>query len=53
MESDDDELIKTASEKAEILHNMLNEKSINYDAFFSFLLSTNNYERQIIADEYL
>ena len=52
MESDDDELIKTASEKAEILHNMLNEKSINYDAFFSFLLSTNNYERQIIADEY-
>ena len=52
MESDDDELIKTASEKAEILHNMLNEKSINFDAFFSFLLSTNNYERQIIADEY-
>ena len=52
MESDDEELIKTASEKAEILHNMINEKNINYDAFFSFLLSTTNYERQIMAEEY-
>ena len=52
MESDDEELIKTASEKVEILHNMLNEKNINYDAFFSFLLSTTNYERQILAEEY-
>ena len=31
---------------------MLNEKNINYDSFFSFLLSTTNYERQIIAEEY-
>ena len=52
MESDDEELIKTASEKAEILHNMINEKNINYDAFFSFLLNTTNYERQIMAEEY-
>ena len=52
MESDDEELIKTASEKAEVLHNMINEKNINYDAFFSFLLSTTNYERQIMAEEY-
>ena len=52
MELDDEELIKTASEKAEILHNMINEKNINYDAFFSFLLSTTNYERQIMAEEY-
>ena len=52
MESDDEEIIKDSSEKAEILHNMLNEKNINYDAFFSFLLSTTNYERQIIAEEY-
>ena len=52
MESDDEEIIKASSEKAEILHNMLNEKNINYDAFFSFLLSTTNYERQIIAEEY-
>ena len=52
MESDDEELIKAASEKAEILHNMINEKNINYDAFFSFLLSTTNYERQIMAEEY-
>ena len=52
MESDDEELIKTASEKAEILHNMINEKNINYDAFFSILLSTTNYERQIMAEEY-
>ena len=52
MESDDEELIKLASEKASTLHNMLNEKNINYDSFFSFLLSTTNYERQIIAEEY-
>ena len=52
MESDDEELIKSASEKASTLHNMLNEKNINYDSFFSFLLSTTNYERQIIAEEY-
>ena len=52
MESDDEEIIKASSEKAEILHNMLNEKNINYDAFFSFLLSTTNYERQIIVEEY-
>ena len=52
MESDDEELIKIASAKVEILHNMINEKNINYDAFFSFLLSTTNYERQIMADEY-
>ena len=52
MESDDEELIKSASEKALTLHNMLNEKNINYDSFFSFLLSTTNYERQIIAEEY-
>ena len=52
MESDDEEIIKASSEKAEILHNMLNEKNINYDAFFSFLLSTTNYERQIISEEY-
>ena len=52
MESDDEELIKSASEKASTLHDMLNEKNINYDSFFSFLLSTTNYERQIIAEEY-
>ena len=52
MESDDEELIKIASAKVEILHNMINEKNINYDAFFSFLLSTTNYERQIMAEEY-
>jgi len=52
MESDDEELIKSASEKASTLHNMLNEKNINYDSFFAFLLSTTNYERQIIAEEY-
>ena len=52
MESDDEELIKSASEKASTLHYMLNEKNINYDSFFSFLLSTTNYERQIIAEEY-
>ena len=52
MESDDEMLIKISSEKTVILHNILNEKNINYDSLFSFLLSTNNYERQIIAEEY-
>ena len=52
MESDDEMLIKISSEKTVILHNILNEKNINYDNLFSFLLSTNNYERQIIAEEY-
>ena len=52
MESDDEMLIKISSEKTVMLHNILNEKNINYDSLFSFLLSTNNYERQIIAEEY-
>ena len=52
MESDDEMLIKISSEKTVILHNILNEKNINYDSLFSFLLNTNNYERQIIAEEY-
>ena len=52
MDSDDEELIKISSEKAVVLHNILIEKNLNYDRLFSFLLSTNNYERQIIAEEY-
>ena len=52
MDSDDEELIKISSEKAVVLHNILIEKNLNYDSLFSFLLSTNNYERQIIAEEY-
>lgn len=52
MESDEDDLIKMSSEKAVILNNILTEKNINYDSLFSFLLSINNYERQIIAEEY-
>ena len=52
MDPDDEELIKVSSEKAVVLHNILIEKNLNYDSLFSFLLSTNNYERQIIAEEY-
>ena len=52
MDSDDEELIKISSEKADILHNILIEKHLNYDSLFSFLLSVSNYERQIIAEEY-
>ena len=52
MDSDDEELIKVSSEKAVVLHNILIEKNLNYDSLFSFLLNTNNYERQIIAEEY-
>ena len=52
MDSDDEELIKISSEKAVVLHNILIEKNLNYDSLFSFLLNTNNYERQIIAEEY-
>ena len=52
MDSDDEELIKVSSEKAVVLHNILIEKNLNHDSLFSFLLSTNNYERQIIAEEY-
>ena len=52
MESDDEMLIKISSEKTVILNKILNEKNINYDSLFSFLLNTNNYERQIIAEEY-
>ena len=52
MDSDDEELVKISSEKAVVLHNILTEKNMNYDSLFSFLLSSNNYERQIIAEEY-
>ena len=52
MEVDEDELIKTCSEKAVILNSFFEEKKINADGLFSFLLSSNNYERQIIADEF-
>ena len=52
MEVDEDELIKTCSEKAVILNSFFEEKKINADGLFSFLLSSKNYERQIIADEF-
>lgn len=49
---DDEELIKICSEKAVVLNDILNKKTLNYDEFFGFLMSTTNYERQIIAEEY-
>ena len=49
---DDEELIKLCSEKAVVLNDILNKKTLNYDEFFGFLMSTTNYERQIIAEEY-
>ena len=49
---DDEELIKICSEKAVVLNDILNKKALNYDEFFGFLMSTTNYERQIIAEEY-
>ena len=45
-------LIKICSEKAVVLNDILNKKTLNYDEFFGFLMSTTNYERQIIAEEY-
>ena len=49
---DDEELIKICSEKAVVLNDILNKKTLNYDEFFGFLMSTTNYERQIITEEY-
>ena len=49
---DDEELIKICSEKAVVLNDILNKKTLNYDEFFGFLMSTTNYERQIISEEY-
>jgi annexin A7/11 len=49
---DDEELIKICLEKAVVLNDILNKKTLNYDEFFGFLMSTTNYERQIIAEEY-
>lgn len=49
---DEEELIKICSEKAVVLNDILNKKTLNYDEFFGFLMSTTNYERQIIAEEY-
>ena len=49
---DDEELIKICSEKAVVLNDILIKKPLNYDEFFGFLMSTTNYERQIIAEEY-
>ena len=52
MDSDDEKLVKISSEKADILYTIFNDKTINYDALFTVLLSSNNYERQMIAEEY-
>lgn len=34
---DDEELIKICSEKAVVLNDILNKKTLNYDEFFRFL----------------
>ena len=52
MDNDDEELIKTCSEKAGEIHNILTDKFIKSEKLYNFLLKTNNYERQIIAHEY-
>ena len=52
MDNDDEALIKSCSEKAGEIHNILTDKFIKSEKLFNFLLKTNNYERQIIAHEY-
>ena len=47
---DDEKEIKEAIEKAEKLYVLLTDKNLNYDAIFNLILSTNNYERQIMQD---
>ena len=52
MEVDEEELIKISSEKTVVLNSIFSEKKINFDSLLGFLMSTKNYDRQIIAQEY-
>ena len=50
MEKDNNIEIKIGKEKGEKLYDLLTEKKLDYDAIFNLIISTNNYERQIMQD---
>ena len=52
MDPEEEEVIRKAIEKTDILFSIFISNPLNYDMLFDFLLRTNNYERQIIAEEY-
>ena len=47
---DDDKEINIGKEKGEKLYDLLTEKKLDHDAIFNLIISTNNYERQIMQD---
>lgn len=52
MDPEEEEIIRKAVEKTDILFSIFISNPLNYDMLFDLLLRTNNYERQIIAEEY-
>ena len=51
MDSEEEE-IKRALEKTDILFSIFIGNPLNYDMLFDLLIRSSNYERQIIAEEY-
>ena len=52
MDPEEVETLKKAIEKTDILFSIFINNPLNYDMLFDFLIRSNNYERQIIAEEY-
>ena len=50
MDADEEKEIKLAENKAEQLYKLLKAKKIDLDSIFKIVLSTNNFQRQVIAD---
>lgn len=50
MDADEEKEIKLAENKAEQLYKLLKAKKIDHDSIFKIVLSTNNFQRQVIAD---
>ena len=52
MDPEEEEIIRKAIEKTDILFSIFISNPLNYDMLFDLLIRTSNYERQIIAEEY-
>jgi hypothetical protein len=52
MDPEEEEVIRKAIEKTDILFSIFIGNPLNYDMLFDLLIRSSNYERQIIAEEY-
>ena len=52
MDTEEEDIMKKVAEKTELLYNILYTNPLNTDMLFDLLTRTQNYELQILAEEY-